>query len=426
MRKKIAEFIPVMVSFAVLFACVIYFSLNRTDITVVSESISDSYITDNISEKENSEILKKSVSESNEEMRGVWIPYMSLDLSDTDRSEEQFHNKIDNIINNCIKYKANTLIVQVRPFGDSIYPSEIFPWSHIIGGIQGKSVDYDPLKYIITQAHKNNLAVHAWVNPLRISTAKTPSPLSKDNPYMIWQNDKNTENDDYTFECDGGIYYNPAYPEVRKLIIDGVCEIVKNYDVDGVQFDDYFYPSEDTDYDKNSYEQYVNSLEKGTIPLSQQEWRTANINTLISGVYAAVHSINNNVVFGISPQGNIENDLKICADVYSWCSINGYVDYICPQIYVSNEHPVLPFNDTAKRWKNLVKNDKVKLYLGLGVYKAGTDADSGTWLSSDDNIKQQIEYGRSLNTDGFMLYSYEYLTADETQNEVENAMAILE
>lgn len=426
MRKKLAEFIPVMVSFAVLIACVVYFSFDKTDSTYVLKNTSDTDAESIVSENEKSETVKETVSEQNKEMRGIWIPYMSLDLSDTDRSEKQFRKKIDDIIQNCIKYKANTLIVQVRPFGDSVYPSEYFPWSHIISGVQGKGVDYDPLKYIVTQAHKNNLAVHAWVNPLRISTSKTPSPLSKDNPYVIWKNDKNTENDDYTFECDGGIYYNPSYAEVRKLIIDGVCEIVRNYDIDGIQFDDYFYPSEDTDYDKKSYEQYVNSLDKSSTPLSHQEWRTANINTLISGVYAAVHSIKSNVVFGISPQGNIENDLKICADVYSWCSISGYVDYICPQIYVSNEHPVLPFNDTAKRWKSLVKNDKVKLYLGLGVYKAGTDADSGTWLLSDDNIKQQIEYGRNLKTDGFMLYSYEYLIADETKNEVQNAMAILE
>ena len=426
MRKNIAGFVPIIFSLVVLVACVVYFSFNRENHNAVSEHIYDTYTSDTVSETKKSEIPKQSVSENDEEMRGIWIPYMSLDLSDTDRSEEQFRNKIDNIIQNCIEHKANTLIVQVRPFGDSIYPSEIFPWSHIISGVQGKAVDYNPLEYIITQAHKYNLAVHAWINPLRISTSKTPSPLSKDNPYMVWKNDNNTENDNYTFECDGGIYYNPAYSEVRKLIIDGVCEIVRNYDVDGIHFDDYFYPPKNGDYDKKSYEEYVNSISEDTIPLSRQEWRTANINTLISGVYAAVHSIKNYVVFGISPQGNIENDLEICADVYSWCSISGYVDYICPQIYVSNEHPVLPFNDTAKRWRNLVKNNKVKLYLGLGVYKAGTDADSGSWLLSDDNIKQQIEYGRSLKTDGFMLYSYEYLDTDETRNEVENAMAILE
>ncbi|MGN0469995.1 MAG: glycoside hydrolase family 10 protein, partial [Acutalibacteraceae bacterium] len=232
MRKKLAEFIPVMVSFAVLIACVVYFSLDGTDSTYVLKNTSDTDAESTVSENEKSETVKETVSEQNKEMRGIWIPYMSLDLSDTDRSEEQFRKKIDGIIQNCIKHKANTLIVQVRPFGDSVYPSEYFPWSHIISGVQGKGVDYDPLKYIVTQAHKNNLAVHAWVNPLRISTSKTPSPLSKDNPYVIWKNDKNTENDDYTFECDGGIYYNPAYAEVRKLIIDGVCEIVRNYDID--------------------------------------------------------------------------------------------------------------------------------------------------------------------------------------------------
>lgn len=424
MKKNIVGFVPHILSFLMLICCVTYFSLNKPKNQQTFENVSDFSAESSISEniEKSNDIIKN----NDKEMRGIWIPYMSLDLSDTNRTKEDFCKKADKIIQDCIKYKANTIIVQVRPFSDSIYPSEFFPWSHIISGTQGKGVDYDPLEYIVQQAHKNNLDVHAWVNPLRISTSKTPPVLSQDNPYEIFKNDSNSENDDYTFEYNDGIYYNPSYPQVRKLIIDGICEIVKNYDVDGIHLDDYFYPSEEPDYDKASYQKYVDSLEKDSIPLSQEKWRCSNINSLISGIYSAVHSIRNNVVFGISPQGNIENDLKMSADVYEWCSINGYVDYICPQIYVNNKHPVLPFNNTADRWKKLIKADNIKLYLGLGIYKAGTDADSGTWLLDDDNIKQQIEYCREIKTDGFMLYSYEYLENDKSEKEIQNAMAVIE
>lgn len=426
MKKNLIKFLPLLISTVILILSVTYSSIfgieykNTDTVTHISSDVSS-----DLNSKETSEISVQE-NDSVKEMRGIWIPYMSLALSDSERTEEQFKNKINQIITDCKKYKANTIIVQVRPFGDAIYPSEFFPFSHIISGTQGKSVDYDPLEYIIEKAHENDIAVHAWANLLRIKTAQTPSELSDDNPYIIWQNDDNKDNNNYTFESNGGIYYNPAYPEVRKLIINGISEIVKNYDIDGMQFDDYFYPSEDTDCDKSSYNIYCDTIENDNTPLSQNEWRMANIDTLVSGVYSAVHNIKDNVVFGISPQGNIENDIKMGADVYKWCSIYGYIDYICPQIYVSNEHPVLPFNDTAERWSKLIKCDSIKLYLGLGIYKAGTDADDGTWLLSDDNIRKQIEYSRELKTDGFMIYSYEYLNKAETEKEVQNAVAILD
>lgn len=423
MKKFLMHFLPFLISAVFLVFCVIYLSFYRTTETAHKDSIVTESSTNEKSliSKDNENIKKE-----NFEMRGIWIPYMSLTLSENERSETAFKQKIDKIIENCKKYKANTIIVQVRPFGDSIFPSEIFPFSHIISGTQGKSVNYDPLAYIIEKSHENNIDVHAWANLLRIKTEFTPLELSENNPYMIWQNDSNKENDDYTFEYDGGIYYNPAYSDVRKLIIDGITEIAKNYDIDGIQFDDYFYPSEETDYDKDSYKIYCNKTKNNGIPLSQSEWRKANIDTLISGVYSAVKSIDNNIVFGISPQGNIENDINSGADVYKWCSTNGYIDYICPQIYVSNEHPVLPFNNTAKRWKDILKCKNIKLYLGLGIYKAGTDADDGSWLTCDNNIQQQIEYGRKIGADGFMIYSYEYLDKQETKQEVQNAMAVLE
>ena len=170
---------------------------------------------------------------------------------------------------------------------------------------------------------------------------------------------------------------------------------------------------------------YVSSLNEGSTPLSQADWRKNNINMLVSGIRSALHRANSRAVFGISPQGNFENNEKLSADTASWCSVKGYADYLCPQLYVSMSHPVFPFRALADRWIAFTKDSSLPLYFGLGLYKAGTDADSGTWLSSSSNIREQIAYLRSKGVDGFILYAYDFLTDDHAHAEVENAMAEL-
>lgn len=360
-----------------------------------------------------------------DEMRGIWIPFMSLDMKGTDYSESAFKSKFDNIVTQSKAYGLNTLVVHVRPYGDSLYPSEIFPWSHLLTGTQGNNPGFDPLAYMVEKTHAEGLEFHAWVNPLRIQSKETPSILAENNPYNQWRNDNDTSNDDYVVDFDNGKYYNPAYPQVQAKIISGIREIVKNYKVDAVQFDDYFYPTQDPSFDKVAYDKYCSKINNGAVALSLQEWRTNNINTLISGVYSAIKDENNKVKFGISPQCNIQNDINMCADVYTWGSVSGYVDYLCPQVYVSFTHPTLTFDKSAKQWKDLVSNENVKLYYGLAVYKAGSDVDSGTWQGSSDILKQQIEYGRSLDSDGFMLYSWDYMNTEQTKEEVNNVVKIL-
>ena len=406
--KKRKVFLPLIFSVIFLSVSIIFISLTQNQQAVKTDSVEISQTSKEFSE------APHELSEG--EMHGIWIPYMSLTLSPDERSKNAFESKINIMVEKCLKYKINTVIIQVRPFGDAIYPSKIFPYSHIIMGTQGISPDFDPLDITIKKFHEKNISVHAWINPLRISTGKTPPSLSDSNPYKNYP----------TFSYENGIYYDPSYPEVRKLIIDGIAEIVKNYDIDGIQLDDYFYPSDDLNYDKDSYDDYAKSVKSDFLPISQHEWRKANINMLIEGIYSKIHSIKSNVVFGIAPQCNFDNNEKIGADVSVWCSQNGYIDYICPQLYVSNNHPTFPFNPLADKWKATVTNPNIKLYFGLGMYKAGSDADNGTWLMSDDNLKKQIEYSRTIKTNGFMLYSYEYLENADTEKEVKNAVAIIE
>lgn len=350
------------------------------------------------------------------EMRAVWIPYMSLEMHQG--SYDVFKEKFDRIVQRAKDMHLNTLIVQVRPYSDALYRSKLYPWSHILTGVQGQDPGYDPLGYMVQRSHDEGLKIHAWVNPLRIQKHGVPEKLCEQSEYFKLSGDK-----DKVFEVNDEKFYNPAYAENRQKIIDGVKEIVEQYSVDGIQFDDYFYPITDQDFDAVSFDEYVSKVSASGVALSKQEWRCANIDALICGVYSAIKSVSGDVQFGISPQGNVENDLKMGANVKNWGE--GFVDYICPQLYVNFQHPSLPFDKMAQQWHDMFVGKKVDLYYGLGMYKAGSYVDDGTWMSQDDILKSEIEYGRKLQVGGFMLYSSEYLSADQTAKEVVNVMKVL-
>ena len=348
---------------------------------------------------------------------GVWIPYMSL--STTEKTETAFKENYDAKLESAKAAGANAVFVHVRPFADSLYPSEYEPWSHILTGTQGEDPGYDPLQYMVDRAHECGMQFHAWINPLRISTDATPGTLAESSFYM-----QNRETNPFYFlEYDGGIYYNPASAVVRERIANGAAEIAALYDVDGIHFDDYFYPTDDESIDANQYAAYVEETEE---PLPLHEWRTANINALIAAVYHRIKQTAPDVVFGISPQGNLDNNEKINADVLTWCAQSGYIDYICPQLYYSFENEALPFEEALQQWNAMERLDSVKLYIGLAVYKAGTDADNGTWLNTDDTIARQIERAEETGADGVILYAVDYLDREETRAEMANARAAID
>lgn len=331
--------------------------------------------------------------EDDEEMKGVWISYINLQAS----SEDEFKEQYLEMLNQAYELGLNAVFVHVRAFGDSLYDSEIYPWSHIISGTQGVEPSFDPLEFMIEEAHNLGIEFHAWINPLRIQISETPSELSSDNLYS----QLSVSNPYYFIETDSGIYLNPSYSYVRDLIVDGVVEIVENYDVDGIHFDDYFYPYDIESQDQLGYTYYCDSAD---YPLSISEWRTANINTLISEVYRNIKLADESVVFGISPQGNITNNESLCADVYEWCATFGYIDYICPQIYFSYDNPSLGFTEVLETWTELEMHSGVDVYIGLALYKVGTDNDDGTWSEDFSMIEMQIADTQEIGTGGYILY----------------------
>lgn len=357
--------------------------------------------------------------ESDEEMRGVWVSYMELSMeNESSKTQKAFEDKFTKIAQKCRESGFNTLIVQVRPFCDALYKSSYFPWSHILTGTQGENPQYDALQIMCDICKENNLKIHAWINPYRVSSNETPKKLSDNNPYI--------KNSEIGIKTDNGIFLDPSNETAQQLISDGVKEIAENYDVDGIQFDDYFYPTEDESFDKKQYEAYIEKYGKEN-RMSLDNWRMQNVNTLICKVYRTIKSVDSSVEFGISPQGNIGNNDGLYADVKSWCTCKGFADYICPQIYFSLENPALTFEDCLDSWTSLDFDENVKLYVGLGGYKAGNgEYDEETWLLSDSILADEYDILRNnKSVRGFMLYSYNSLEDDTAKKEINNLINAL-
>ena len=357
--------------------------------------------------------------ESDEEMRGVWVSYMELSMeNESSKTQKAFEDKFTEIAQKCRESGFNTLIVQVRPFCDALYKSSYFPWSHILTGTQGENPQYDALQIMCDICKENNLKIHAWINPYRVSSNETPKKLSDNNPYI--------KNSEIGIKTDNGIFLDPSNETAQQLISDGVKEIAENYDVDGIQFDDYFYPTEDESFDKKQYEAYIEKYGK-EISMSLDNWRMQNVNTLICKVYRTIKSVDSSVEFGISPQGNIGNNDGLYADVKSWCTCKGFADYICPQIYFSLENPALTFEDCLDSWTSLDFDENVKLYVGLGGYKAGNgEYDEETWLLSDSILADEYDIlSNNKSVRGFMLYSYNSLEDDTAKKEINNLINAL-
>lgn len=357
--------------------------------------------------------------ESDEEMRGVWVSYMELSMeNESSKTQKAFEDKFTEIAQKCRESGFNTLIVQVRPFCDALYKSNYFPWSHILTGTQGENPQYDALQIMCDICKENNLKIHAWINPYRVSSNETPKKLSDNNPYI--------KNSEIGIKTDNGIFLDPSNETAQQLISDGVKEIAENYDVDGIQFDDYFYPTEDESFDKKEYEAYIEKYGKEN-SMNLDNWRMQNVNTLICKVYRTIKSVDSSVEFGISPQGNIGNNDGLYADVKSWCTCKGFADYICPQIYFSLENPALTFEDCLDSWTSLDYDENVKLYVGLGGYKAGNgEYDEETWLLSDSILADEYDILRNnKSVRGFMLYSYNCLEDDTAKKEINNLINVL-
>ncbi len=327
--------------------------------------------------------------------RAVWVSYIEMEeLSYS--SLASFKKSYNQILKQVKQYEINTVIVHVRAFSDALYNSNVYPFSSYMSG--HKSLSFDPLEEMVKLTHEEGLKFEAWINPYRISFNSQTLNQFKKSKYKSWLNT------DDTIHCGDNKYIlNPASSKARKLIVDGVKEIVQNYNVDGIHFDDYF---------------YVEGSYKNTTEKSRKE----NVNILIKDVYKTIKNINPNVSFGISPQGNYENCMSHGADIDTWLKSDGYIDYLMPQIYWSNDYDGTKlFSKRAKLFASLKRNKHVSLYAGLALYNAGKEftKDQG-WSKSSDNISTQIDILEDYGYKGYCLFSYSSLLLPEGKKEMDN------
>lgn len=343
-----------------------------------------------------------------EEDRYVFISYIDYSYL-KGKDENILKEEINKMVLNIKENNFNGIILQVRAFSDAIYYSKIFSPSLYIVNNENDKLKLDMLDYFIKLSHENNIKLIAWINPYRIRSNNDISSISGNNIVNKYLNTSSVE-------IKNGIYFNPAKDEVLDLIIKGVLEIVKNYDVDGILYDDYFYPSKTCDL--KDYELY--KTQGGTNSL--EDFRRVNINKLIRKTYEKIKEVNSDVLFGISPSGNMNNNYNAEYLDINYLIENKIVDFIMPQIYYGFDNTNLPFVNTVNSWSNLVKDTNIKFYVALALYKSGLEdkyAKTGIneWINNNDIISKQIIVSRNTyNYEGFSIFRYDYLFNSKKDN----------
>lgn len=326
--------------------------------------------------------------------RAVWVSYLEWQQVDFS-TPETFSGDIAVILDNIRDLGATVVLAQVRPFGDALYPSSYYPFSHLCTGQQGRDPGYDPLALLVQAAHDRGLALEAWVNPYRIQTGLTPA-LCDASPAKL--------HPDWVKYTDTGAYLDPANTAVRQYIADAVGELCANYDVDGIHFDDYFYPTTDPAFDAADY------AASGTA-LTQDDWRRENVNALVELCHATARRYG--VRFGVAPVGDPEQNYALqYSDAARWLR-QGTVDYLMPQLYWGQEY--VKDGDTshslarlAGAWAALPRPAGVRLYAGLGAYRIGTGdgSDAGSEWVSGRALADQLNLLDRLGVQGAGLYRY--------------------
>lgn len=338
--------------------------------------------------------------------RGVWISYLEWQTVDFS-SAAAFTAAVGLMLDNCAALGLNTVVAQVRPFGDALYQSSLYPWSHLCSGEQGVDPGFDPLDILVAECHRRGLALEAWLNPYRLR-------LNRSLPAQLAASNLANTHPDWVVAVGEGLYLNPALPEAAAYVAEGVREIVEHYAVDGIHFDDYFYPTTEAYVDEAQF------AAAGLAAAERDGWRRQNVTALVQRVYDTVKAADPTLRFGISPQGNPDNNYsQQYSDVGAWLSGSAgrCVDYVCPQVYwgygytLSSGNDRFGFEKIVPEWLAMPRAEGVALYFGLGAWRIG-DGDGG----KNENSKSQWNSGQNLaamladlhaqSADGYILYRY--------------------
>jgi uncharacterized lipoprotein YddW (UPF0748 family) len=375
-------------------------------------------------------------------VRGVWLatvsrldwpPVSSVNLSNAENRVKQQQNALTQKLDKLKSLGINTVFFQVKPDGTALWSSRILPWSDMLTGKIGEDPGYDPLQFMLDEAHKRGMKVHAWFNPYRVSVNTKPSTVTELNrtltlhPASVFVLHR-----DWIRTASDRFVLDPGIPEARDWITSIVAEVVARYPVDGVQFDDYFYAETpgSTLNDSQTYKRYGQGF------ASKADWRRHNTQTLIEQVSHTIKQLNPNVEFGVSPAGvwrNLSHDPagsdtrgaaaydEAYADTRRWVQ-QGLLDYIAPQLYWPFSRQAARYDVLAKWWAEVVKPTNTRLYIGIALYKVGEPSKNEpdwTIKGGVPELKNQIDLNESVpQINGTILFRENYLNQPQTQDAV--------
>ncbi|MBM3070310.1 glycoside hydrolase family 10 protein [Enterobacter sp. RHBSTW-00994] len=385
---------------------------------------------------------EKPTQQANEPMRGIWLatvsrldwpPVTSINASSAETRIRQQKQALQDKLDRLKSLGINTVFFQVKPDGTALWSSKILPWSDMLTGNIGEYPGYDPLQFMLDEAHKRGMKVHAWLNPYRVSVNTKPSTIAELNrtssqlPSSVF-----VQHPDWIRTAGDRFVLDPGIPAVRDWITQVVTEVVAQYAIDGVQFDDYFYAETPGSAlnDSLTYKQYGQGF------VSKADWRRHNTQQLIEQVSRAIKQQKPQVEFGVSPAGvwrNLSFDPagsdtrgaaaydESYADTRRWVQ-QGLLDYIAPQIYWPFSRSAARYDVLAKWWADVVKPTHTRLYIGVALYKVGEPSkNEPDWTVNGGvpELKKQLDLNDSLpSISGTILFREDYLNQPQTQDAV--------
>ncbi|ASN85707.1 Lipoprotein [Pectobacterium versatile] len=375
-------------------------------------------------------------------MRGVWLatvsrldwpPVASVNASNPAIRMTQQQDALKGKLDKLKSLGINTVFFQVKPDGTALWPSKILPWSDMLTGNIGEDPGYDPLQFMLDEAHKRGMKVHAWFNPYRVSVNTKPSTVTElnrtlsQNPASVFVLHR-----DWIRTAGDRFVLDPGIPEARSWITSIVAEVVARYPIDGVQFDDYFYAESSGSMlnDGEIFKKYGQGFG------SKADWRRHNTQLLIEQVSRTIKQLKPDVEFGVSPAGvwrNRSHDAagsdtrgaaaydEAYADTRLWVQ-QGLLDYIAPQIYWPFARDAARYDVLAKWWADVVKPTNTRLYIGVALYKVGEPSkNEPDWTINGGvpELKKQLDLNESMpQINGTILFRENYLNQPQTQDAV--------
>ncbi|MFI1724407.1 glycoside hydrolase family 10 protein [Streptomyces sp. NPDC020489] len=352
------------------------------------------------------------------EMRGVWIASVANRdwPSRSGLSAAQQRAELIAHLDKAVADRLNTVILQVRPTADALWPSPYEPWAQYLTGTQGKSPGWDPLGTAVREAHARGLELHAWFNPYRVSNQPDPAKLVASHPAR--------RHPEWVVAYGGKLYYNPGLPEVRAFVQDAILDAVEKYPVDAVHFDDYFYPypvAGQTFDDDAAYDEHGGGFS------SRADWRRDNIDLLVRETADRIKETRPGTRFGISPFGvwrnaatdplgsatraGVQSYDDNFADTRKWVR-EGWIDYLVPQLYWNIGFAAADYAKLVPWWAEVARGSRTKLYLGEALYKAGDPAQPAAWQDPAELSRHLTLAKEHPEVRGHVYFAAREVTAD--------------